>query len=102
MHTMSIIDIDTPNGAAFIYTNGNINLNLKSPISSSTIAKSLYYTDIFVNMTSPLDYTYLYKEYISRNLTTPYVYDKIIMPFRSNKETVIEIEMTVPSYQNVV
>ena len=102
MHTMSIIDIDTPNGASYISTNGYINLNQKSPISSNTIAKTLYYTDIFVNMTSPLDYTYLYKEFMSRNLTTPYVYDKIVMPYRSNKETVIEIEMTVPSYQNVV
>ena len=44
---MCLIDIDTPNGASYINTNGNLELRQKSPISSGTIARTLYYSDIF-------------------------------------------------------
>ncbi len=101
MQSMCIIDIDTPNGASYIYTNGYIGLSQKSPISSGTIAKTLYDSDIFQNATSPYDYVGLYKEFASRNITTNYVYDRIVMPFRSNRETEIEAELAIPSYQEV-
>ena len=102
MQTMCLIDIDTPTGASYIYTNGNLNFNQKSPISSGTIAKTRYYTDIFQNATSPYDFVSLYKEFASRNLTTSYNYDKLVMPYRSNRETEIEVEITIPSYQEVM
>ena len=102
MQTMCLIDLDTPNGASYIYTNGVLNLNQKSPISSGTIAKTLYYTDIFQNATSPYDYVSMYKEFTARNLTTTYNFDKLVMPYRSNKETEIEVEITIPSYQEVL
>lgn len=101
MQSMSLIDIDTPVGASYIYTNGYINLNQKSPISSGTIAKTLYYTDIFQNATAPYDFVSLYTDFISRNLTTPYVYDKLVMPYRSNRETELEFDINIPSYQEV-
>jgi hypothetical protein len=99
---MCLIDIDTPSGASYIYTNGNVMMKQKSPISSGTIARTLYWTDIFQNTTSPYDFVSMYKEFAQRNLTTTYEYDKIVMPFRSNRETVLEIDMTVPSYQPVM
>ncbi len=98
---MCLIDIDTAMGASYVYTNGQLNLLQKSPISSGTIARTAYNTDIFQNATAPFDYVGLYKEFTSRNLTTSYVYDKLVMPYRSNRETEIEIEMTIPSYQEV-
>ncbi len=102
MHTMSIIDIDTPIGASYIRINGQINLNQKAPISSGTIAKTLSYGNILNNMNSPVDFLTLYKQYTDRNITTTISYDKIVMPYMSDKETVVEIELSVPSYQNVV
>ena len=102
MQTMCLIDIDTPVGASYVYTNGYLNLNQKSPISSGTIAKTIYNTDIFKNATSPYDFVTMYKEFAVRNLTTSYVYDKIVMPFRSNRETEIEVEITIPSYQEIM
>ena len=99
---MSLIDIDTPVGASYINVNGEILLNQKSPISSGSIANSRYYTDIFNNITSPLDYTSIYDEYINRNLTTPIRYDKLVMPYRTDRETTIEVDLTIPSYQNVL
>jgi len=102
MQTMCTIDIDTPYGASYIYTNGKLELKQESPISSGTIAKTLYYTDIFKNSTSPFDFIGIYKDFNQRNLTTAYNYDKLVMPFRSNRETELEIEITIPSYQEVV
>ena len=102
MQTMCLIDIDTPVGASYIFTNGHLSLNQKSPISSGTIAKTLYYTDIFQNATSPYDFVSMYKEFASRNLTTSYTYDKIVMPYRSNRETEIELEISIPSYQEIM
>jgi hypothetical protein len=102
MQTMCLIDIDTPNGASYIYTNGVLNMKQKSPISSGTIAKTLYWSDIFQNATSPYDFVGLYKEFADRNLTTSYDYDKIVMPFRSNRETLLEFDITIPSYQPVM
>ena len=102
MHTMSVIDIDTPVGASYIKLNGQINLNQKAPISSGTIAKTLGYTNMLTNMTSPVDFVTLYKDYSDRNLTTTISYDKIVMPYRSDKETVIEMEISIPAYQNVM
>jgi hypothetical protein len=101
MQSMCLIDIDTPIGASYIYTNGYLNLVQKSPISSGTIARTLYYTDIFQNATSPFDFVSMYKDFTSRNLTTPYVYEKLVMPYRSNRETEIEVEIAIPSYQQV-
>ncbi len=102
MQTMCLIDIDTPNGASYIYTNGDLKLNQKSPISSGSIANNLYETDIFQNATSPYDFISLYKEFISRNFTTTYDYNKIVMPYRSNRETVMEIEINIPYYQEIM
>ena len=99
---MSMIDIDTPYGASYIYSNGPLELKQKSPISSGTIAKTLYYTDIFKNSTSPFDFLGIYKDFNSRNLTTVYNYDKLVMPYRSNKETELDLEIIIPSYQEVV
>lgn len=99
---MCLIDIDTAMGASYVYTNGHIDLAQKSPISSGTIARTIYDTDIFQNPTSPFDFVGLYKEFSSRNLTTNYVYEKIIMPYRSNRETEIEVEITIPSYQEIM
>jgi hypothetical protein len=98
---MSHIDIDTPLGASYIYINGQIQLEQKSAITTSLIAKTLYYQDIFVNATTPLDYINAYKTYTSRNLTTPLEYEKIIMPYRSNRETVIELDINIPCYQDI-
>jgi hypothetical protein len=102
MHTMSIIDIDTPYGASYIKVNGKFNLNQKAPISSGIIANTLTYTNMLTNMTSPVDFVSLCDEYRVRNVTTVISFDKIVMPYRSDSETVIEIELTVPSYQSVV
>jgi hypothetical protein len=102
MHSMSLIDIDTLVGASYIYVNGEINLNQKSPISSGTIANSKYYTDIFNNITSPIDYTTIYDEYSNRNLTTPIRYDKLVMPYSTDRETTIELDLTIPSYQSIL
>jgi hypothetical protein len=101
MQSMCLVDIDTPVGASYIYTNGHIGLAQKSPISAGTIARAAYYTDIFQNATSPFDFVGLYKEFSSRNLTTPYIYEKIVMPYRSNKETELDLEFNIPSYQEV-
>lgn len=98
---MCFIDIDTPLGASYVYTNGQLNLLQKSPISSGTISRSAYNSDVFQNATSPFDYVGLYKEFSSRNLTTSYSYDKLVMPYRSNRETELEIEIMIPSYQEV-
>jgi hypothetical protein len=102
MQTMCLVDIDTPNGASYIYANGLLNMKQKSPISSGTIAKTLYWSDIFQNATSPYDFLGLYKEFSARNMTTIYDYDKIVMPFRSNRETVLEFDISIPSYQPVM
>jgi uncharacterized protein YozE (UPF0346 family) len=101
MQTMSFIDIDTPMGASYVYTNGLLSLAQKSPISSGTIARTVYDTDIFQNATSPFDFVSIYKEFNQRNLTTPYVFEKLVMPYKSNRVTEIEVEITVPSYQEV-
>jgi hypothetical protein len=101
MFTMSQLDIDTPLGASYIYINGQINLDLKNTISSSTIAKTLYYRDIFVNATTPVDYMSIYNDYASRNITTPMEYEKVVMPYRTNRETVIELDINIPSFQDV-
>ena len=34
-------------------------------------------------------------------LNNSYSYDKLVMPYRSNRETEIEIEIMIPSYQEV-
>lgn len=102
MQTMCTIDIDTPMGASYLYTNGYLKLKQKSPIFSSTIAQTIYYTDIFQNATSPMNYVDLYKEFTSRNLTTAYTYDKLLMPYRSSSETQLEIEILIPSYQEIM
>ena len=101
MQTVCLIDIDAPMGASYIYTNGVLTLAQKSPISSGNIASKLYNTDIFQNSTSPFDYVGLYKEFSRRNLTSPYVYDKLVMPYKSNRVTEIEVEITIPSYQEI-
>ena len=101
MQSMCLIDIDTPNGASYIYTNGDLKLNQKSPISSGTIAKALYYTDIFQNATSPYDFVSMYQEFSQRNLTTSYTYDKLVMPYRSNRETELDVIIQIPSYQQI-
>ena len=101
MQTMSLIDIDAPKGASYIYTNGVLSLAQKSPISSGNIANTLYNTDIFLDAITPFDYVSLYKEFSSRNFTTPYIYDKLVMPYKSNRVTEIEVDITVPSYQEV-
>jgi hypothetical protein len=101
MNSISLIDIDTPVGASYVYINGQIKLNQRSPLSSGTIAKTIYYTDLFVNSTAPVDFMSIYKDYMSRNLTTPIVFDKLVMPYKSNTETVIEVDITVPYYQDV-
>ena len=99
---MCLIDIDTPNGASYINTNGNLEMRQKSPISSNTIAKTLYYTDIFKNSTAPFDYVGIYKNFNQRNLTTVYNYDKLVMPYRSSRETELDIDLEIPSYQEVI
>jgi hypothetical protein len=101
MQTMCLIDIDTPVGASHIYTNGDLKLKQKSPISSGTIAKTIYYTDIFQSTDSPYDFSSLYKNFVSRNLTTYYDFDKNVMPFRSNRETALEFDINIPSYQSI-
>jgi hypothetical protein len=102
MQTMCLVDISTPAGASYIYTNGQLKLNQKSPISSGTIAKTVYYTDIFQNTTSPFDFLSIYKEFTQRNLTTSYYFDKFVMPYRSGSETVMEIDIEIPSYQEIL
>jgi hypothetical protein len=99
---MSLLDIETPLGASYIYIKGQVNLEQKSPISSSTIATTLYYQDIFVNATASIDFINTYKTYSARNITTPIEYEKIVMPYRSNKETVIELDIDIPSYQDIL
>lgn len=102
MQSMSLIDIDTPIGASYIYTNGMLNLQQKSPISSGSISRSMYYTDIFQNATSPFDFLAMYTNFASRNFTTTYNYDKFVMPYRSSKELQIEMDINIPSYQEVM
>ena len=99
---MCLIDIDTPNGASYINTNGYLELRQKSPISSGTIARTLYYSDIFKNSTAPFDYIGTYKEFNQRNLTTVYNYDKFVMPYKSSRETELDINIDIPSYQEVI
>jgi hypothetical protein len=98
---MSLIDIDTPMGASYVYIHGYMDLDQKSPISSTTIAKTLHYQDIFVNATSPLDYRSIYKSYTSRNITTPLEYESIVQPYRSNRETLIELDIYIPTTQEI-
>lgn len=102
MQSMCLLDIDTPNGASYINTNGNLELRQKSPISSGTIARTLYYSDIFKNSTLPFDYVGTYKEFNQRNLTTVYNFDKFVMPYKSSRETELDISIIIPSYQEVI
>ena len=99
---MCLIDIDTPYGASYINTNGDLVLKQKSPISEATIAKTVYYTDIFRNASAPFDYVGTYKEFNNRNLTTVYKYDKLVMPYRTSRETELDINIEIPSYQEVL
>ena len=102
MQSMSLVDIDTPYGASYIYINGQIELIQKSLISSGTMSRLTYNNNIITNITSPIDYNYLNKEYNERNLTTPLKYDKLIMPFTSNSNTEIEIDITIPFFQTIM
>lgn len=101
MQSMCIIDIDTPYGASYINTNGELEMRQKSPISSGMVAKEIYISDIFANLTSPYDYMEIYKDFNSKNVTTHYNYEKLIMPFMNSEETELDIEITIPSYQKV-
>jgi hypothetical protein len=102
MQGMCTIDIDTPSGASYVYINGKINLNQKSPISTGSVSKTLYNSDIFQNTSSPFDYASIYKDFSSRNLTINYAYDKIVMPYKSNSQTEVDIEIIIPSYQEIM
>lgn len=101
MQSMCMVDVDTPLGVSYLYTSGHMSLRQKSPITSGTVAKTRYYTDIFQESTSPFNFMSLYKDFVSRNLTTIYEYEKIVMPYRSNRETELEIEIDIPSYQEI-
>jgi len=43
----------------------------------------------------------VYKTFNNRNLTTPYTYQKISMPYLGSTFTEINVEMTIPSYQKI-
>jgi hypothetical protein len=101
MNSMSLIDIDTPIGASYVYVSGQLKFNQKTPISSGSIARAMYFQDIFVNATAPIDFMTVYKDYMSRNITTPIQYEKLVMPYRSHVETVIEVDIAVPAYQEI-
>jgi hypothetical protein len=102
MRSICYIDIDTPYGASYINTNGELELRQKSPISSGTISKAIYYDDIFSDLTSPYDYMGIYNDFQSKNITTHYNYEKLIMPFLYNKETELDLEINIPTYQKVL
>jgi hypothetical protein len=97
MNTMTLIDIDTPSGGSYVELNGDFGFNQRSPISPGAITSKLYYKDMFVNATSPIDFMTLYKEYVSRNITTPLkIKSRNVMPLMSTTETVLDITLEIP------
>ena len=101
MNSMSLIDIDTPVGASNVELNGYLQLKQKSPISTGAITSVTYYTDLFKNVDSPVDHIAIFKEYASRNLTTPFVYEKTVKHLGSSIDTVIELNIEIPTYQEI-
>jgi hypothetical protein len=97
MNSISLIDT----WWGFLYINGQIKLNQMSYLSSGAISKTIYYSDLFANSTERVDFMSIYKDYISRNLTTPIVFDKLVIPYKSNTDAVIKVDITVPYYQDV-
>lgn len=105
MNTMVYVDIDTPNGVSEITTKGDLILKQKSPIASTSIPSTLYYSDdIFeVGLYSPYDFLEVYNKFTNRNYTTSYDYVPFIIPYQGGSSNVItmNIEINIPKLQKV-
>lgn len=99
MHTIAVVDIDTPFGASYIQVDGDLTLKQKSPIDRTTFYNEHYYGTILPNTT---DFNEIVNEYYSRNFTTYYDYDTYIVPMKNPKIVRIEVNINIPSFQKIL
>ena len=102
MHTVALVDIDTPFGASFIKVDGDLNLKQKAPIDRTTFYNELYYENIVNKTEQLLTFNEIANEYYSRNFSTVYDYDTYIMHMKNPRIVRIEVNINVPSFQKVL
>ena len=107
MTPMIYVDIPIPSNPSGkeIILNGDLELNQKSPIISTTISNQKYFKEdpfeINYNKASYYDLLYYYNKYKKYNYTINYNYEKIEKNSNSNN-LVITIEMNIPKMQNIL
>ena len=99
MHTIAMVDIDTPFGASYIQVDGDLTLKQKSPIDRTTFYNEYYYETILKNT---CDFNEIVNEYYSRNFSTYYDYDTYIIPMKHPKILKLVVNINVPSFQKIL
>ena len=106
LYANCLMDIDTPLGASYIKINGYLNLKQKAPISSMTFVSKNNIPDeeIFMYQDKPYSFDEIIDLYTNKNLniSTVFDYDKFVIPQRTKKACVIDIEVNIPSFQKIL
>ena len=101
-----LMDIDTPIGASFIKINGYLNLKQKAPISPLTFVskKNIPDEEILMYQDKPYSFDEIIDLYTDKNLniSTVFEYDKFVIPQRTKRACVIDIEVNIPSFQKIL
>ena len=101
-----LIDIDTPIGASYVKINGYLNLKQKAPISTMTFVSrnNIPNPDILLYQENPLSFDEIIDLYYNKNIniSTVFDYEKFVIPQRTIKACVIDIEVNIPSFQKIL
>lgn len=101
MVTLAIADINTPNGAASIYIDGDLVLKQKNPLKSSKIVRHVYNSTLldFKNPTENY-FGQVFSRYNSRNESTFFNYKSTVIPTGSDSVH-ISLKIRVPPFQEI-
>lgn len=100
--SMSSLYINTPYGVSYIKSIGDVLFTQKAPVSSGRVKLGNTINDVTETSTSSLyiqDYEDLYKNNI---YGSKYKYSYYTLPYRSSSEIEIDIEISIPTKQDVL
>ena len=102
--SMAYLDVDTPQGASFIYADGELQLRQKRLMRPTSRVRSSFNTTAFATESAgDLVLPVLLQRYTERNETTEYMYEApVVMPGGKTASSQLNFKVRVPLAQTVL
>lgn len=104
MVVMAYLDVDTPAGASFVFTDGSLRLKQKQGILPGSITRTVYNKTLWtVGTANEMSLPLIMQRYNDRNETAEYQYGApLVLPGGNSHTVQLNMKIRVPTHEDVV